>query len=711
MEEEEQFLLTQSIKSQLVVEVESQKVQYCTNDVRSVFGYSGEEWSQLELTDLIPPQDIKLLSVELLRSRKRLVRRFISKGGEQFLGIIELKESNQSDPSTITISIKTNSGKNDQKDLEFGGLIYHHINKSKLGFIIWNNNLQVVQWSVEAERITGFKLGEVCGKSVFDLELIPEKDRKGFKEQLFKALENGRENFKIKTWIVSKTGVERFVRLHFSMLWDSSGLINSMMCTFEDITEGFLKDQQLQESESRYRSLFEKSTEGVFIYRNGTFFDCNKRGVELFGCSREEIIGKGPGDFSPEKQPGGESSEELSQKHIHQAMRNEHHFFEWQHKKKSGELIDTVVSLTSVKVKGEQYIQAIIKDITDRNKYERKLRESEKMFRNLFINSPTAIVMVNAENEVEMVNDSFVNLFGFEREELLGQELDPLIVAPEDMHSAPRMPAIGLEKEELTKETYRYDKDGNKLSLIVSGIPVYLDGEPFKGFGMYVNITDLKEKEKSLEKSLSEKRVLLAEIHHRVKNNLALISSLLQLQIFSIPNLETREILKESESRIRSIAAIHEILYQNEDFSKIPSGQFINGIIGQVLTNLPRESRIDVNSEEFELNINQAIPLGMLINELFIEYGNRNRKGKGNIKLAFRKSDEKIEVVITNETTESETEVFVEETGNLSNILIETLLKQLEAEVEKKKGRNKVYKISFTSNEKKGSASTIFPED
>ncbi len=711
MEEEEKSLLTQSIKSQLVVEVESNKIQLCTDNVQSVFGYSEDELKLLELSDLVPCQDKKLINAELIRTRKRLVRRFETKSGCQFLGVIKLAEQNNSDSKSITFSVETKSLDNYNSELNLGGLIYDHISKSKLGFIIWDGKLQVIQWSVEAERITGFKLDEVHGTSVFDLELLPEKGRKAFKERLFLALENGRDNFKIKTNIISKNGAERFVRLHFSILWDSSGMIHSMMCTFEDITEGFLKDQQLKESEQRYRFLFEKSTEGVFIYKNGTFFDCNKRSEELFGTTREGIIGKGPSHFSPEFQPGGGSSVELAEKHIQKALKNDHHFFEWQHKKESGELIDTIVSLTSVKVSGEHYIQAIIKDITERKKYERKLRESENMFRNLFINSPTAIVMVNADNIVEMVNDSFVNLFKYEREELLGQELDPLIVASKEMQSAPRMPAIGLNKEELTQETIRYDKDGNELSMIVSGIPVYLDGNPFKGFGMYVNITDLKEKEKSLEKSLSEKRILLAEIHHRVKNNLALISSLLQLQIYSIPDMNTRELLKESESRIRSIAAIHEILYQNEDFSKIPSTQFIHGIIGQVLSNLPREIHISINSGQFDLNINQAIPLGMLINELFIEYGNRGKQEKGDVELKFSKYDQKIQVEITNKKPIYRDEEEEKGSENLSGILIETLLKQLEARITKESGEVNIYTISFEAKDIKGSASSIRLEE
>jgi PAS domain S-box-containing protein len=708
MKGNEQFLICKASTIHFVIDEATLRIISVTESEKAfqIFGFTEEEFIEMRFPDLIPERDLKYFSIqEIIGSRKR-IRRIRNKDGSEFLVYLKIKKADFIHEDQYLCEIETLADSNRISREDLSGLVFRHITKSKLGFIVWNSKLEVIHWSEKVERITGFSFDSVYGRSVLDLDFVSSNEKELLKKSLFKALDKRKENFKIKVNIHTKEAAERRVRLHFSLDWDEdTSKVESLMCLVEDITESYLQQAKLRESEQRYRSLFESSSEGVLICRDGSFFDCNKRAEELFKCSRAEIIGKHPAFFSPELQPDGRSSAEMAEQFMNNALTSDHQSFEWTHKTVEGDEFYTEINLSKIKVDEQIYLQAIIKDITQRKKYEQKLIESEKLFRDLFLNSPTAMVMVDNANHVEMVNQSFLDLFGFEKAEIAGKELDPFIVDDSQMEEAPKMPAIGHKPSELTHEVVRYDKWGNKKNLIVSAIPVLLDGQPFKGFGLYVDITDLKEKEHSIQRSLDEKKILLAEIHHRVKNNLALISGLLQLHAMKINDPKTREVLNESESRVRSIAAVHELLYQSSSFSRIPSKEYILGIVKQLNSMFPDDVQIRANTNDFEININQAIPLGLLINEILLEYSDREYDVNGIVELDLNQIAERIHLEIK---VCGKMDSHSDQDDDLSPLLIDALTNQLGAEVEIRSNGNNTLKITFPVSDAPGAASSLY---
>ncbi|HBQ59880.1 MAG TPA: hypothetical protein DD671_09725, partial [Balneolaceae bacterium] len=125
--------------------------------------------------------------------------------------------------------------------------------------------------------------------------------------------------------------------------------------------------------------------------------------------------------------------------------------------------------------------------------------------------------------------------------------------------------------------------------------------------------------ERGHKKSLKEKKVLLAEIHHRVKNNLALISSLLMIEEFNSNNKQVIDILGKSQNRIKSMSLIHEVLYQANSHVHVPIKQFLDEYIKSIEPRLNTEGKkISMSSKIFAdgLNLNQAVPCALIINEL-----------------------------------------------------------------------------------------------
>ena len=149
-----------------------------------------------------------------------------------------------------------------------------------------------------------------------------------------------------------------------------------------------------------------------------------------------------------------------------------------------------------------------------------------KYFTELFNTTPLAIVMVNVHNEVETVNHGFEALFGYDLDEIYGLEIDKILAPLPDYDEALRMSNSMMVE---FKQVKRIAKTGKLLDVIVYSIPILIEGKVQAKFGLYVDITEREKSEETIRTSLKEKELLLAEVHHRVKNNLAVISGLLEL--------------------------------------------------------------------------------------------------------------------------------------------------------------------------------------
>ena len=216
------------------------------------------------------------------------------------------------------------------------------------------------------------------------------------------------------------------------------------------------------------------------------------------------------------------------------------------------------------------------------------------------------------------INRATKDLLGFSDSELIGKSIGTVFV--EDQKHFMQNPFSTGKKSITNVETAFKAKNGQLIPVFLSLSLIESDNSQILGIVCIGNdITDIKVAENKIKASLEEKGLLLQEIHHRVKNNLQIISSLLSLQSRYVKDKEDLELFKESQSRVRSMAFIHEQLYQSSDFTSIEFGIYVQNLINYLSHSYSIDQsyiKFQLDIDDISLDINTAIPCGLIINEL-----------------------------------------------------------------------------------------------
>jgi len=307
-------------------------------------------------------------------------------------------------------------------------------------------------------------------------------------------------------------------------------------------------------------------------------------------------------------------------------------------------------------------------------------------------------MLVVSDNEliITMVNEATLKKLDYSKNELIGEPLTTLIHESEKGQINEKL--RDLENGRPTSmETLYKTKSGDPIPVILSHsqiIDKFADNH-----GLVCVASDIsmqKEAEKRISDSLQEKNVLLAEIHHRVKNNLAVISGLLQMQIWNIDDERNIQALKDSQMRVQSIALVHEKLYQSESFTNINFESYITDLasaIQKTYDNNQKRVEIEIEIDDIKITLNQAIPLSLLLNELIVNAYKHAFTGidKGVIFVKLQKLEDNLLLQFGDNGVGLPPDVELKKSKSLGSTLIKTLVQQLNGAFEdisskKKKG-------------------------
>ena len=213
-------------------------------------------------------------------------------------------------------------------------------------------------------------------------------------------------------------------------------------------------------------------------------------------------------------------------------------------------------------------------------------------------------------------------------------------------------------------------------------------------------MTEKKRIEDKVNRSLKEKDVLLQEIHHRVKNNLQIVSSLLSLQSRYIEQPDSIEIFRDSQSRIKSMALVHEKLYQSGDLTRINLSEYIPDLVSDLFRSYGVNYNLvqfKINSENISLDINTAIPCGLIINELVTNSIKHAFQGiiKGEIVVELKYEDDCLKMKVQDNGVGFPEEVNLSNIKTLGLQLVISLTKQLDGSIELIKENGTSFNIIF----------------
>ncbi len=314
-------------------------------------------------------------------------------------------------------------------------------------------------------------------------------------------------------------------------------------------------------------------------------------------------------------------------------------------------------------------IAGIAQDITERKQTELALQKSEQRFRQIFDHAPIGMSLINFHtHQFIQVNPAYYQMLGYSESEIISLTFDDFTHPDDlgcDLHYMKQIDQGEIDSFRMQK---RYFNKNGKIVWTNLTVAVLRDliGEPVFCVAMIEDITQRKQAETKIKASLIEKETLLKEIHHRVKNNLQIISSLLRLQARKLKAPEILELLQESQNRVQAMALIHEKLYHAENLSQINFGAYIQSLVDSLSRCYgAKQQGINFNLAiaPISLSIDTAIPCGLIINELV----------SNSLKYAFPDSRNG-EICITLQTIKGTDEAEAEvQADNLTNATSDSL--------------------------------------
>ncbi|MBN2310417.1 MAG: PAS domain S-box protein, partial [Candidatus Hydrogenedentes bacterium] len=281
--------------------------------------------------------------------------------------------------------------------------------------------------------------------------------------------------------------------------WDTDDELGMFAREFNRMTEALHETTgALSDSEQRYGALFESASDAIFIVQDGLLVDSNRKALELFGWAKEDLIGAEPVLLSPPVQPDGSDSPEQIRERIKEAFDGTSQVFGWRHQRRDGSCFDAEVSLSAVEVRGTRYIQAIVRDISERIHAEERLRESEERLRTIFETVPTGTIIVDPRtHRIVEANPVACRMFGVERSEVVGQICHRFMCPAQEGEC----PVTDLAKTvDWGEERVLVDRAGNHVPIVKNVTWIRLGGEPYL-LESFLDISERKKADEALRKS------------------------------------------------------------------------------------------------------------------------------------------------------------------------------------------------------------------
>ena len=483
-------------------------------------------------------------------------------------------------------------------------------------------------------------------------------------------------------------------------------LVQSLINLFAVVMQRRNVEMELEKSEKKYRKIFE-NVQDVFYQtdQEGIITEISPSIERYSGFKPEELIGRSVGRVYAHFEDRKKLLDAIGKK-------GEVADYEVKLKNKSGDLVYASTNAHFIFDSNNNPIgvEGSLRDISARKKTEEMLLATRYRLSLALDLAKMGSWAYDVKSDTFTFDDQFYHLYGTTIEEQGGSQMSSQdyatkFIPPEEIS------VVGEEIERaMSTDDSNYSNqlehtiirvDGEKRFIIVrDGIEKDENGKTIKIYGVNQDITERKKAEDAIKKALEEKEILLKEIHHRVKNNLMVISSLLNLQSQHIRDKQALNIFKESQNRAKSMALIHERLYRSTDLKRIDFGDYIRTLTTELYRTYVSDSNsigLNFDLEDVMVDINTTVPLGLILNELITNSMKHafpdGREGVINVE--FHRTDDEFILIIGDTGVGFPEDLDFRNTKSLGLQLVNNLTHQIDGTIELDRSQGTEFKITF----------------
>ncbi|HTY51840.1 MAG TPA: PAS domain S-box protein [Methanomicrobiales archaeon] len=711
-ESEEKYRNLVELASAGIAIVQDGVIRYSNRSLAEIWGGPVEDLVQLPMRDVIHPDEREKV---IERYRRRLA-------GEQLPSIYEtvlLRRDGSSYPAELHARLISYEGrpadliliqdvtdrKRAEKALRESQERYRQIVEgTNAGVWVLDNEFSTIYANEQMAVMLGTTPAEMIGQPI---SAYLQAESQGQLDKTLTRIGSGAIP-DAEFPFTRKDGTSAWLRLTAGPIYGAGGQRVGFTGIFSDITESRLAEVAVKEAREKYQDIVEFAVEGIYqIDTKGRLLTANSSMARILGYASVEDLLASVTDTARQLWAIQEQRVEYL-RHLKDTGTIEG--FEAEFFRKNGEGI--WVSLNTRAVKGPDgsivYSEGTLEDITQRKLAEQALRESEEMYRNPVEQSPVGVFLVQ-DGMLLYANPKLAEMTGFPLQDIIRKPFAPLI-HPDDL---PRlMERLGrLLHGEVASDEIEYRsirKDGSIIQVQAYGSLMAFRGRPAI-YGTIIDVTDRKRMADQISDSLKEKEVLLREIHHRVKNNMQVISSLLSVQSQNIRDENVRGLFRESQNRIRSIALVHELLYRSDNLDQIEYGAYLKKMFIPLFESYSVDQRkvtIAIEAPKVMITIDKAVPCSLIVNELISNSLKHAFPGdrRGSIRITFGLDAQKGEYALdyADDGVGLPAGLDIRTLNSLGMKLINGLTRQLGGTLEHVAGHGAHFRITFPAGSPEG---------
>lgn len=674
----------------------------CNGSFAAQLGYKAkEQLINIDIKDVFLEADDVSKLVKLAIKDKKINNheiRLKSKAGNEkiFLSNILLEKSDTGENEGLSFTVIDISSRVEfEKKIKLSEERFKLLSDVAIEGIVFLDKTKIVDCNNQLSKLLGFSSTEDLIQTEITEFINPSEVQK-----IINSIEKRSEILAKKS-----NGTIILLEATAGKIYQGEKEINVLL--FYDITRRKKIEIALEQSTERYKNLVENSPNGVFILIENRIRFMNNTGIEFLGASSEddlykrnfldfvsdEHISEFANDLTNTREGGELEYKEIALITLKGDVFNTGIQASLTIYNNKPAIQITVIDLKAQIALREERIKSKIaeetnlvltEEIEQHKQTQEKLQEAQKFTRNIIESSIDMIIAIDKDGNITEFNQAAVRQFGYQLKEIVGKPVEVLYANPKEFKKV----NDSIEKKKVfTGEIINKRKDGETfVSLLSSSVIMDKKGKVQGSMGVSRDITNRKIIEQQIKDSLKEKEVLLQEVHHRVKNNLQVISSILSLQSNYVKDEKTLEILDESQNRIKSMSYIHETLYQTTDFSSIEFSNYLDRLASNLIhsysySNGPISLQSDY--DDIYLTIDQAIPCGLIVNELIsnaLKYAYDTTGG--NIDLAIKENKGQIFLRVADYGEGLPKDFKYEESDSLGMQLVYSLVDQIDANME-----------------------------